>query len=380
MNSSGMQLELWLGRLLAAPAPAYVMRQLVGVEVSRRADGVNSFRLDFRVDRESGDGGDFDLLSGGLVDPWSRVVVMARLAGRNEVLMDGFITAQTLDYDRSMGAARLVASGEDVSIAMDRLQYSMEYPQMGDAAIAEIVLAKYLTLGIEPEVTPTALDLVPIEIERTPQQNATDRSFLTELAVRNGYRFTIVPGPIPLTNRAVWGPPFNFGLPQKPLSVDLGASTNVEKISFALDAKAPVQVLGMVQDNVTEEDMPLATVFSSRMPPLATHPALDAVGPMQAREMFTDPRLGYVQAMNAAQVRTDMTSQGALVVSGELDTLRYGAVLDTPGVVDLRGAGRLYNGRYRVEEVSHTLSLGAYRQSFKLSREGVGSTIALVSP
>lgn len=374
-----IQLELWLGGLVPAPAPDAVMRQLKSAEITCSACAPGRFRLTFRIDRSLGVLADFQLLDSGLVDAWNRVIIMVRLGARRTILIDGFITTQDLAFDKAAGAAQLVIAGEDISIAMDRVQISLEYPQLADSLIAELVLVKYAALGVIPEVIPTPLDITPIELQRTPQQNATDRAFLQQLADRNGCWFAVRPGPEPLMNVARWGPPLNADRVQPPLSIDLGAATNVEKVSFALDAAAPVQMLGIVQDTLSELDLPLATVLSSRLPPLATSPALDAIGLMQRRELYTDPRYGYLQALNEAQVRTDTSSQDVLKVSGEVDTARYGAVIETQGLIDLRGAGTRYDGRYRIEQVTHSLVLGEYRQSFALAREGTGSTIAQVA-
>ena len=65
-------------------------------------------------------------------------------------------------------------------------------------------------------------------------------------------------------------------------------------------------------------------------------------------------------------------------MSGELDTLRYGAVLEAPGLVPVRGAGFTYDGTYYVQQVTHQISRGNYKQRFTLTREGTGSLIAEV--
>jgi hypothetical protein len=134
-----------------------------------------------------------------------------------------------------------------------------------------------------------------------------------------------------------------------------------------------------VQDDLSEEDLPIATVMSSRSPALATNPALDALGLMQRRDLYTDARHGYLNALNDVQVMTDTSSQGTLRAQGTLSTLRYGAVLEAPGLVDLRGAGTSYDGRYRVEQVVHSFARGKYDQNFTLAREGTGSTISEVA-
>ncbi|MDB5678833.1 hypothetical protein [Sphingomonas bacterium] len=376
---ASVKLELWLGSTVPRPASAAVMERLDSVEVTCADDAPRSFKLTFKADRAAGPAADFALLSGGDLAPWNRAIVSVGLGSASQVLIDGFITQHELSHDGPFGGVVLSVTGEDVSILMDRVQISLEYPQMGDSLIALAVLAKYGPIGVVPEVIPTAADLTPIVIERTPQQNATDRAYLRELAAPHGYLFHVRPGPEPMTNIAYWGPPLNIGSVKPALSVDLGSTTNVDRISFRLDSLAPVQLYGMVQDDDTEIDAPLVTFGSSRMPPLATDPALNPVGLLQRRDIFTDPRLGYIQALVSAQATTDVSTDQAVTAQGEVDTLRYGAVLEAPGLVDVRGAGTSYDGRYRVKTVTHSLARGRYQQSFTLAREGIGSTIDRVA-
>ncbi len=380
MNApASINLQLLVGSMVPSAAPAYVTEKLESVEVVRSADQASVFHLVFHADRTRGSSPDFALLESPLLKPWNRVLVRVTVASQTVTLIDGFITHQELSHDKAFASSTLTVTGEDVSILMDRVQYSLEYPAMGDSLMVLAVLAKYSMIGIVPEVMPTASDLVTPPIERTPQQNSTDRAFVRQLAQPYGYWFCVQPGPEPLTNVAYWGPPRHIGSVKPALSMDVGPATNVEKISFTLDSIAPIQFLGMVQDDVSEMDLPLGTLASTRLPALATDPAFNPVGLLQRRDIFTDPRFGYVRAMVDVQAQTDVSTDDVVTVEGELDTMRYGAVLDAPGLVDVRGAGQSYDGRYVVRQVTHTLSRGAYRQGFRLSREGTGSTVSRVA-
>jgi hypothetical protein len=368
-----------LGGAIPAPAPTWLTEKLQSVEITCSANGPNAFQLHFHADRTLGSSEDFALLSGGLLKPWNRVIIAVTLNNAPRILMDGFITHHELAHDKQFSASTLTVTGEDVSILMDRIEISFEYPLMGDSIIALAVLAKYALIGILPEVIPTPADLIPIVVERVPQQNGTDRSYLQQLAAPYGYRFGVTPGPEPMMNKAYWGPPLNFGTVQPALSMDVGSATNIEKINFQLDSTAPVQVYGMVQDSDTEEDFPLATLASMRLPPLAVDPAFNPGGLLQRRDLFTDPRYGYLQALVDAQSQTDISTDKVVTAQGEVDTLRYGSILDVPGLVDVRGAGQSYDGRYRVEAVTHSIARGSYKQAFTLNREGTGSTISSVA-
>ena len=372
---AAINLQMSIGSAIPEPAPTAVTEKLQSVEITRSAAGPSAFQLVFHADRTLGVSEDFALLDGGLLVPWNRVLLGVTLGGEAKILMDGFITHVELAHDKQFSASTLTVTGEDVSILMDRIELSLEWPQLGDSLIALAVLAKYAAIGILPEVIPTPADLIPVVVERVPQQNATDRAYLQQLAAAYGYRFAVTPGPEPLTNTAYWGPPLNIGSVAPVLSMDVGSATNLEKISFKVDSLAPIQVYGLVQDNETEEVLPLATVASTRLPPLSTDPLFHPGGLLQRRELFTDPRYGYLQALVDAQARTDVSTDAAVTAQGELDTLRYGAVLDAAGLVDVRGAGRSFDGRYRVESVTDRIARGSYRQSFTLAREGTGSTV-----
>ena len=374
-----INLQLMLGAMIPAAAPAYITEKLERIEITRTMDGASAFQLHFHADRTQGYAADYQLVDSPLLQPWNRVVVCVTLNGQTVTLIDGFITHQELAHDKQFAASTLSVTGEDVSILMDRLQVSIEYPMMGDSIIALVVLAKYSAIGIIPEVIPTMADLIPTIVERVPQQNSTDRAYVRQLAEPYGYKFFVTPGPELFTNIAYWGPPSHVGTVKPALSMDVGPATNIEKINFQLDSLAPIQVFGMVQDSITEDDLPLVTALSTRLPALATNPALNPVGLFQRRDLFTDPRYGYMQAYVDGQAITDLSTDDVVTVQGELETVRYGAILEAPGLVDVRGAGQSYDGRYVVREVNHIIQRGLYKQAFRLTREGTGSTVIQVA-
>jgi hypothetical protein len=69
-----------------------------------------------------------------------------------------------------------------------------------------------------------------------------------------------------------------------------------------------------------------------------------------------------------------------LTAQGEVDTLRYGSIMEAPGIVGVRGCGINLDGFYYVKSVTHTLSRGEYRQQFSLAREGFGTTTTSLAP
>ena len=84
--------------------------------------------------------------------------------------------------------------------------------------------------------------------------------------------------------------------------------------------------------------------------------------------------------MGRAQGMTDRSTDAVLTAKGEVDTSRYGSVLQARGLVGVRGAGYQHDGLYYVQQVTHQLREGAYRQSFELAREGMGALTPAVPP
>jgi hypothetical protein len=198
------------------------------------------------------------------------------------------------------------------------------------------------------------------------------------MAARFGYVFYVMAGPAPLTNTAYWGPPVRVGLPQPALSVDLGSATNVTRLTFRNDALAPTQVVGTVQDRLTNQSIPVRSVGVLR-PPLAALPDWLVNAGNIRTTLFRDSGVNAMQALARAQGRAEASSD-SLTATGTLDALRYGTLLTARGLVGLRGAGWQHDGLYYVKQVTHQISREDYTQSFTLTREGVGATLPVVRP
>ena len=82
-----------------------------------------------------------------------------------------------------------------------------------------------------------------------------------------------------------------------------------------------------------------------------------------------------------AALAEGMRAKGAVKASGELDSFRYGNILRARRLVGVRGAGRSYDGFYKVKSVKHTIEPGvSYKQHFELEREGIGALLPSVMP
>jgi hypothetical protein len=262
----------------------------------------------------------------------------------------------------------------------------MPWPAVPELVIALALIGSYAQYGLIPDVRPPTTTDIPLPIQRTPVQVGTDLAYLKELAARFAFVFYVEPGPVPLVNRAYWGPPTRLGIPQPALSVDLGHKSNVEQIGFSFNALAPNTVAFKIQDRDTETQFGFET-FASTRPPLSALPALLAdqpnvrsvdMGIVQGGEGAAG--LNIVQALARAQARTDASTDNVVTATGTLDALRYGRILQPRGLVGLRGAGLTYDGTYYVKSVSHSITKGEYKQRFTLTRDGTISLTPAVIP
>lgn len=378
MSLLGTTLTLWIGPSVPVPPPPAFIEALGEVEVTTSDSARSGFRLTFRAGRNDAMPLDYDLLTGPLLQPCSRVLLMVTFNAVPEVLMDGIITNQQLTPGQQPGTSTLTVIGEDVSVMMDLEERSAEHPAQNEMIIALKIIAGYARYGLIPMVLPPPSVDMPLPIERIPVQQGTDLQYLQQMASRFAYVFYVTPGPAPLTNTAYWGPPVRVGVPQRALKTNVGPNTNVNTIDFQYDGLAPTRVEGQVQDRRTGQTMPVQT-FAATRPPLAAQNALLMQACTRVRQ-FRQSGLDVTQAFARAQADTDAAADRTVRASGELDALRYEGLLKPRGLVGLQGAGFSYDGLYYVQQVTHRIREGAYTQNFTLTREGTGSITPVVVP
>jgi hypothetical protein len=378
MSFLGTHLTLLIGPSVPVPAPLNFLEDLDSVEVTHSDEGRSGFQITFRVGRTGADLLDYGLLSSPLLQPCNRVVLLVTFNAVPEVLMDGIIMDQQLAPSNEPGGSTLTVTGEDVSVMMDMEEKSVEHPAQPEAVIALKIIGSYAQYGLVPMVIPPPSLDVPLPTERTPVQQGTDLEYLQIMGSRFGYGFYITPGPAPLTNTAYWGPPERIGIPQKAISINLGPNSNADIPSFRYDALATTFLTGQVQDRNTNEVLSVQTAASTR-PPLASQPAWAVQSCVRTRQL-RQSGLNTMQAFTQAQAETDSSTDKVVTVSGDLDAARYAALLKPRGLVGLRGAGFSYDGFYYVKSVTHNIRRGEYKQSFTLTREGLGAISPVVVP
>jgi hypothetical protein len=369
-------LTLLIGPAVPAPAPLPVIEALQSVQVTSARDR-SGFQLRFALGKRSQL--QLALLPAGYFDPVvTRVVIMVTLSGVPQVLMDGFVTRQELAPSNTPGESTLTVTGEDLSVAMDIVEKVLPFPAMPDAAKVAVCLAPYAALGVVPVIIPPIITTVQSPTTRIETQAAkTDLAYIKELATRNGYVFFIEPGPLPGQSIGYFGPDISVPVPQRALSVNMDAFSNVESLSFSLDGLAKKIRIFTVLDPATRRipiPIPLPNI-SAVKPPLGLRPT----PPAKVEFHNGGARLAPDEAARDI-LSFLMNNATAISGSGTLDVLRYGQALRARTLVGVRGAGLAYDGLYYVDSVTHDIKKGQYKQNFSLSRDGLIASTPVVIP
>jgi hypothetical protein len=391
----GVHLTLYIGPTIAVPAPIALTEALSGVEVTQNEEGRSGFSLTFQVGRSGPfDILDYNLLTNPLLIPYNRVVVQVWFTVTPTVLLDGVITHVQLTPSEEPGASTLTVSGEDVSRMMDLEEHTDSYPNQSELLRLTMVLLKYPEFGILPDVTTPTVPDQTVSTMAIRKQNDTDYGYILDMAGRCGFTFYLRPGFLPNSNVAYFGPKGQPDLvarafPPPALSVNMGPQTNVDSINFDYDATAFEQVVTTRSEPLANLSIPIMSVPISTDTPLALIPPVAYQLGKFRKTRADQPLTGMARrgdnplehpipdgqmvplALAHAQGRTNASSQKAVTASGELDGLRYGAVLHARSTVDLRGVGATFDGRYYVQSVTHSISKGQYKQRFSIRRSGV---------
>jgi len=373
----GVHLTLMIGPLVPLPVPQAVLDALTSVTVTTDDSGKSGFQLSFTLSNRSPLHTLF-LLTGGSPVPILRVIIVVTLNGTPNVLMDGSVTNHQIAPGADAGHSTLTLTGEDLTVLMYTIDFSgFPYPAVPAEGRVALLLLKYAFLGIVPLIIPSVLVDVVIPTNQIPRHKGTDLKYIKHLAQRVGYVFYLEPGPAPGMNVAYWGPQIKIGVPQPALNINMDAHTNVESLSFTFDNNQHGLPTVFIYNEITK--IPLLIP----LPPITPlNPPLGLIPPIPTHlEPVSDnlSKLPVAQAIMQGLARAAKLSE---VVKGEgsLDVLRYGRILKARQLVGVRGAGPAFDGLHYVNSVTHTIKRGEYKQSFKLSRNGLISTIPVVIP
>jgi hypothetical protein len=158
-----------------------------------------------------------------------------------------------------------------------------------------------------------------------------------------------------------------IGMPQTALCVNLDSWTNVESLNFRYEPQNAVLPIVFIQDPITKVPIPIPipplTPFS---PPLGL-----AIMPPQKVEFLTETaKLNPAIALMKGFAKVTETCD-TVTSDGTLDVMRYGQPLRARSLVGVRGAGIAFDGMHYVDQATHRIKPGEYKQSFVLKRNAL---------
>lgn len=370
MPDLGVRLQLFVGPTVPVPAPYAVVDALTRLEVRNNDRERDGFQMSFTLGRATGQ--DYSLLSSGLLDPPNRVVIMVIIGVIPQILIDGIITQHQVTPSNRPGESTLTVNGDDISLKLDLEDKNQVHRNQSDSTIVQNILNSYITYGIVPNITQT--QDTPNENDRVTTQQATDLAFIQQLARRNGFVFYIEPTSAPGFSTAYWGKDNRQGQAQPPLTMNMGTFTNVDTpINFTYNALGPATPQLDILEPLTKQTLPVP-LPSGLLPSLASLPASS----LRTTLPRNTANLSLIQALLAATSSATQSSD-AVTGSGEVDAVRYGRALRSRRLVGVRGVGQSYDGNYYVQQVTHRIQRGEYKQSFTLTREGRGASSPVVT-
>lgn len=364
----GIRLIIRVGKTVPVPIPYDVSKAFLQAEVNASAKELDGFQITFTLGKEKN--GEYTLLKRGLFDPGNRIVMGVLFGLSPKPLIDGIIHHHQFFPGDDPGTARLTLSGRSVGAMLDLTEKDHPGINQADSSIVENILNKYLQYFTLPHKIPKATRK-PSESEHISWQHETDLTYIRRLAERNGFVFYIDPCEIGV-NIAYWGPENRIGLPQCPLTINMGPSSNVSSHNFVNDGLASLTAEGSLLDPISKKSVRIPQVPISIQPPL--------VRTTSSSRRTKRLRCTANQTMDLAMTTSGAVSAGAppsVSFEGEINTLRYGHILRPGRLVGVRGAGQSFDGNYYVENVRYRIQPGEFTQHFKISRGGTG-TLSLV--
>ena len=350
-----------------APAPQPLVEAVEEIVVASSLEEASALRVRFGIAHT--ELGDWTVLTEDVFRPLVPVTVRVQTSVLPEALITAYVSKQQVGYGDVAGTSTLEVSGLDATLLMNLQEKVMPWPNLPDGAIAAAIFGQH---ALVPMVQPTAPTLV--EPEGTTIQRGTDIRFLRRLARRNGFDCYVQPEPLTGIDQGFFRPRQTIGVPQAVLNVAMGDESNVTGFQIRYEMAQPTTVVAANLDTTTKAPQPALAPVSIQ-PPMGIEPTLTRVLPPPIVRPVDTGLVRTSELQSLAQAIADKSSF-AVVAEGEVGPTV--GILRPGGLVNVRGAGRLYNGSYFVTRVTHTITRDDYVQRFEARRNAATMTGAEV--
>jgi phage protein D len=331
------------------------------VEVCERMGEMTTYRM--RYDFDISEEGDFSMLVDSRIASGSELAIIAPLDGKNNYLVKGPVTGQSVRFVHGGGGSYLEVTGCDTSVVMDRETKAALWSDLTDSDAVSTIVGKY---GYTPDVDATQAG--HFEPKHTLVQRDSDLRFVRRLARRNGFLFWITCDEKG-AETAHFKRPALSGSPAG--NIDINISTNnIASLDLNWDVERPTSVVAG-QLNLNDKSDIEGDVVKSPLKSLGAKALADITG---------DTRSVHVVAPVDDSGDLHARGEGALIESGwfiraacQTSVNAMKAIVRANTLLNLRGVGKLHSGKYYVASVRHVIDSSAHMMEIELIRNGWGN-------
>jgi len=346
--------------VLVNDTPDPQLAEATAVEVHEQMGEATTFSLKYPVTIS---GGDIPLLADSRLDAETELAI---LAGTGESirslqsLVRGPVLGHQVRLVHGGGNCWLEVRGSDTSVRMDRESKTLQWSDVADSDAATNILQRYYdTLDIEPTASGH------YEAKHTLLQDESDLHFVRRLARRNGFLFWVT-GEAFGPETAHFRPPPLGGATEAEISINLDAP-KIVALDISWDTERPTKIECNQLNQSDKSSMSMA-VSGPVLPELADKPISVILRDMpsvilsapvdDAGDLGSRGRGALVEAelFVRANCETTLATMGKLVRAHT--------------VVEVKGAGTRYSGKYFVAGVRHIIDAEKHRMNIELVRNG----------
>jgi uncharacterized protein len=295
--------------------------------------------------------------------------------GNDEIapVFEGYITGVAPLFDSLPDDSVLEVQALDSSVLLSLEDKVATWPDASDSDIVEQIVSSY---GVQTSIEAT--QTTHSESDTTVIQRGTDIQFVRELAQRNGAEFYFETDADSGQVTAFFRPPQLDGEPQSDLAIRFGEESNLRSFSVRLTGLRPLSVK-VLQIDVKTGDTNTGQASDSQRTKLGAKSLSDLVSgtldslvtPLdsQAQMLLLGPPTSDEGELTTIGQATRDEAAWCIEAQGEINSEAYQAVLRPHRLVQIKGAGQSYCGKYYVTRVGHELEMGGdYTQKFEALR------------